>query len=120
MMPQLGRIARILGPRGLMPNPKLGTVTEDVASAVESAMKGQIEFRADRYGYLQASIGKLSFDDEKLVDNLRTLLMEIANRKPAGAKGVYMKKASLSSTMGKGLPLDPTDLDPGSPFFLRK
>ena len=120
MMPKIGRIARILGPRGLMPNPKLGTVTEDVAGAVAEAIKGQIEFRADRHGYLHASIGKVSFTDEMLLENLRTLLIEVANKKPSGAKGVYMRQASLSSTMGSGYALEMSDLDPSSPNFLRR
>ncbi|MDO5089946.1 MAG: 50S ribosomal protein L1 [Cardiobacteriaceae bacterium] len=102
----VGTLGQILGPRGLMPNPKVGTVTPDVKTAVENAKAGQVRFRADKGGVVHAMIGKLDFDDNKLVENLRALVAEVNKLKPATSKGVYLKKAYLSTTMGPGLAVD--------------
>lgn len=108
MMPLLGRLGKVLGPRGLMPNPKLGTVTMDVKSAVEVAKAGAIEFRAEKAGIIHAGVGKASFADKALVENIVAFIDAINKAKPSGVKGTYMKKAALSSTMGPGLKLDLT------------
>ncbi len=106
MMGVVGRLGKILGPRGLMPNPRLGTVTMDVRGAVSAAKGGQVEFRAEKAGIIHAGIGKASFDETKLVENARALADAIQKAKPTGAKGTYVKRASLSSTMGPGIQLD--------------
>ena len=106
MMAVVGRLGKVLGPKGLMPNPKLGTVTPDVASAVKAAKAGQIEFRVEKQGIIHAGVGKASFSEEALAENISTFVSAIAKAKPSGAKGTYMKKVSLSSTMGPGLKLD--------------
>ncbi|MEK9726355.1 MAG: 50S ribosomal protein L1 [Rhodospirillaceae bacterium] len=106
MMAVVGRLGKVLGPKGLMPNPKLGTVTPDVAGAVKAAKAGQIEFRVEKQGIIHAGVGKASFSEEALVENVSTFVEAIAKAKPSGAKGTYMKKVSLSSTMGPGLKLD--------------
>jgi large subunit ribosomal protein L1 len=106
MMGLVGRLGKILGPRGLMPNPKLGTVTMDVKGAVAAARAGQVEFRAEKAGIIHAGIGKASFPDEKLVENIRAFVDAIQKAKPTGAKGTYLQKASLSSSMGPGLRVD--------------
>jgi large subunit ribosomal protein L1 len=112
MMALVGRLGKILGPRGLMPNPKLGTVTMDVKGAVTAAKSGQVEFRAEKAGIIHAGIGKASFDDAKLAENVRALVDAIQKAKPAGAKGTYLQRASLSSTMGPGVRLDVASLAP--------
>ena len=114
LMPQVGKLGRVLGPRGLMPNPKTGTVTTDVAKAVTAFKGGTVEYRTDRYGNIHVSIGKASFEASALAENLAALLDELTRVKPASAKGRYMKKATLSSTMGPGIRIDPTKLD--TPF----
>ncbi len=106
MMPLVGQLGKILGPKGLMPNPKLGTVTPDVKKAVESAKGGAIEYRAEKAGIVHAGVGKASFDDKKLVENITAFINELRRVKPSGAKGNYMKKATLSSTMGPGIKID--------------
>ncbi len=106
MMGLVGQVAKILGPKGMMPNPKLGTVTPDVKTAVQAAKAGSIEFRAEKTGIVQAGVGKASFEDKKLVQNIAAFIDAIQKAKPAGAKGTYMKKVTLSSTMGPGLKLD--------------
>jgi large subunit ribosomal protein L1 len=106
MMGKLGRVARILGPRGLMPNPKVGTVTTDVAKAVTDIKGGKIEFRVDRHANLHFIIGKASFDDRALVENYAAAVEEISRLKPAAAKGRYIKKATFTTTMGPGVPVD--------------
>lgn len=106
MMPLIARIGKILGPRGLMPNPKLGTVTMDVKKAVESSKGGAVEFRAAKDGIVHARVGKASFDATKLAENIRSFIGAINRAKPAGAKGSYIKKISLSSTMGPGVKID--------------
>ncbi len=103
MMPIVGRLGKVLGPRGLMPNPKLGTVTNDVAKAVQDAKGGQVQFRAERQGLVHAGVGKVSFADDALVDNVRAFVDAIQRAKPGGVKGTYMKRVSLSSTMGPGV-----------------
>jgi len=106
MMPIVGRLGKILGPRNLMPNPKVGTVTMDVAQAVKDAKGGQVQFRAEKGGVVHAGVGKASFDDAQLVENIRAFVSAVAKAKPTGAKGTYMKKISLSSTMGPGVTVD--------------
>jgi len=103
MMPIVGRLGKILGPRGLMPNPKVGTVTMDVAQAVADAKGGQVQFRVEKAGIVHAGVGKASFEEEKLVENIRAMVDAINRAKPAGAKGSYLKKVSVSSTMGAGV-----------------
>jgi len=110
MMALVGRLGKILGPRGLMPNPKLGTVTMDVRGAVTAAKSGQVEFRAEKAGIVHAGIGKASFEEEKLLENIRAFVDAIQKAKPTGAKGTYVQKASLSSTMGPGVRVDVTSL----------
>ena len=110
MMALVGRLGKILGPHGLMPNPKLGTVTMDVKGAVTAAKSGQVEFRAEKAGIVHAGIGKASFDDAKLAENIRAFVDAIQKAKPTGAKGTYLQKASLSSTMGPGVKLDVASL----------
>ncbi len=109
MMPVVGRLGRILGPRNLMPNPKVGTVTRDVAGAVKSAKAGQVQYRAERAGVVHAGIGKASFDEDKLVENARAFVAAISRAKPQAAKGTYLKKISLSTTMGPGVSVDVAD-----------
>ena len=113
MMALVGRLGKILGPRGLMPNPKLGTVTMDVKGAVAAAKSGQVEFRAEKAGLIHAGIGKASFDEDKLAQNIRALVDAIQKAKPSGAKGTYLQKAALSSTMGPGVKLDVATLAAG-------
>ncbi len=115
MMPQVGKLGRVLGPRGLMPNPKTGTVTPDVAKAVENFKGGTVEYRTDRYGNIHVGIGKASFEPKALQTNLYAIVEELNRVKPASSKGRYMLKASLSSTMGPGVKIDPTRLDEAAP-----
>jgi large subunit ribosomal protein L1 len=110
MMGLVGRLGKILGPRGLMPNPKLGTVTMDVKGAVLAAKAGQVEFRAEKAGIIHAGIGKASFDDGKLLENIRAFVDAIQKAKPTGAKGTYVQKVSLSSSMGPGVRVDVASL----------
>ncbi len=110
MMPIVGKLGRVLGPRGLMPNPKLGTVTADVAEAVKAAKGGQVEFRADRAGVVHAGVGKASFEEAALLENVRAFIDAITKAKPSGAKGTYIKKVALSSTMGPGVKVDTASL----------
>jgi large subunit ribosomal protein L1 len=106
MMPVVGRLGRILGPRGMMPNPKLGSVTNDVAAAIQATKGGQVEFRVEKAGIIHAGVGKASFDEAALVDNVKAFVGAISRAKPSGAKGTYIKRVSLSSTMGPGLKVD--------------
>jgi len=103
MMPIVGRLGKVLGPRNLMPNPKVGTVTMDVADAVKAAKGGEVQFKVEKAGVVHAGVGKASFDADKLVENIRAFVGAVSKAKPAGAKGSYMKKISLSSTMGPGV-----------------
>ncbi|MGF1600347.1 MAG: 50S ribosomal protein L1 [Acidimicrobiales bacterium] len=111
LMPQVGKLGRVLGPRGLMPNPKTGTVTTDPAKAVEEFKGGTVEYRTDRYGNIHVGIGKASFDSDGLRTNLSTLIEELLRARPASTKGRYIKKLTISSTMGPGVKVDPTRLD---------
>ncbi len=106
MMAIVGRLGKILGPRGLMPNPKVGTVTQDVAGAVKAAKAGQVEFRVEKAGIVHGGVGKLSFPDAALAENIRAFVDAVVKAKPSGAKGTYLKKVSISSTMGPGLRLN--------------
>jgi large subunit ribosomal protein L1 len=106
MMPIVGRLGKVLGPRNLMPNPKVGTVTMDVKEAVEAAKGGQVQFKAEKAGVVHAGVGKASFDEAKLVENVRAFVDAVNKAKPAGAKGTYMQKVSISSTMGPGVSVD--------------
>jgi len=114
LMPVVGRLGRILGPRGLMPNPKAGTVTPDVAKAVADFKGGKVEFRTDRYGNVAVPIGKASFDTAALLENFRAVVDELNRAKPAAAKGRYIRKITVSSTMGPGVKVDPGRLRPGA------
>lgn len=106
MMPVVGRLGKILGPRNLMPNPKIGTVTPDVAEAVRAAKGGQVQFKVEKAGVIHAGVGKASFEAEKLAENIRAFVDAVQRAKPSGAKGTYMKKVSIASTMGPGVSVD--------------
>ncbi len=106
MMPLVGRLGKILGPRGMMPNPKLGSVTQDVGEAVKSAKGGQVEYRVEKAGIIHAGVGKVSFDENAIKENVRTLIDAVNRAKPSGAKGTYIQRIALSSTMGPGVRLD--------------
>jgi large subunit ribosomal protein L1 len=106
LMPLVGRLGKILGPRNLMPNPKVGTVTMDVKSAVEGAKGGEVQFKVEKAGVIHAGVGKISFDEAKLAQNIRAFVDAVSKAKPTGAKGTYLKKVSLSSTMGPGVSVD--------------
>lgn len=109
MMPIVGRLGKVLGPRNLMPNPKVGTVTPDLATAVKNAKGGEVQFKAEKGGVVHAGVGKASFDEAKLAENVRAFISAIQKAKPSGAKGTYMKKVVLSSTMGPGVSIDVTN-----------
>ena len=111
MMPMLGKIGKLLGPKGLMPNPKTGTVTTDVKKAIEETKKGKVNYRTDSFGNVHGIFGKASFDDEKLAENLKAFVSVILKAKPTTAKGVYVKNISISSTMGPGIKLDINSFD---------
>ena len=110
VMAQLGKVARILGPRGLMPNPKTGTVTVDIASAVSEVKKGKIAFRVDKFGIVHASIGRVSFSPKQLSENAHELVSTLQKMKPSSAKGIYMKTISVASTMSPGIAVDPKSI----------
>jgi large subunit ribosomal protein L1 len=110
MMPALGKLGKVLGPKGLMPNPKLGTVTTNVKEAISNIKKGMVEYKNDSYGNVHMSIGKLSFDEKKLEENLRAVVAEIVKNKPTSVKGTFVKSISLSSTMSPGLKIDKVSL----------
>ena len=114
MMALVGRLGKVLGPRGLMPNPRVGTVTPNVGQAVKDAKGGAIEFRAEKSGIVHAGIGKASFTEDALLANVRALIDALNKAKPAGAKGTYVKRVSLSSTMGPGVKIDTTSLGPAA------
>jgi large subunit ribosomal protein L1 len=106
MMPLVGRLGKVLGPRGLMPNPKVGTVTTDVTAAVKASKGGAVEFRVEKAGIIQGSVGKASFGEAQLAQNIRAFVDAVAKAKPAGSKGTYLQRAAISSTMGPGVKLD--------------
>src|SRR6187399_1277979 len=110
MMPLVGRLGKVLGPRGLMPNPKIGTVTMDVATAVKGAKGGSVEFRVEKAGIVQAGVGKASFSEEKLIENVKALADAVIKAKPAGSKGTYVQRVAISSTQGPGVKVDPSSL----------
>jgi len=110
MMPLVGRLGKVLGPRGLMPNPKVGTVTPDVAGAVKAAKGGAVEFRVEKAGIIHAGIGKASFEVEKLAQNIRAFAEAVAKARPSGAKGTYINRIAISSTMGPGVKVDPASV----------
>ncbi len=110
VMAQLGKVARILGPRGLMPNPKTGTVTNDISSAVQEVKKGKIAFRVDKFGIVHASVGRVSFSPEQLTENAHELISTLVRMKPASAKGTYMKSIAVASTMSPGIAVDPKSI----------
>jgi large subunit ribosomal protein L1 len=107
MMPLVGRLGKVLGPRGMMPNPKVGTVTPDVATAVRDAKGGAVQFRVEKAGIIHAGVGKVSFDADKLGENIKAIVDAVVKAKPTGAKGTYVKRIAISSTMGPGLKIDP-------------
>ena len=111
MMPLVGRLGKVLGPRNLMPNPKVGTVTPDVAGAVKAAKGGAVEFRVEKAGIIQGGVGKASFTEEALLQNIKAFIDAVQKAKPTGAKGTYVKRVAVSSTMGPGVHVDPTTLN---------
>jgi large subunit ribosomal protein L1 len=114
LMPLVGRLGKVLGPRGLMPNPKVGTVTMDVTNAVKGAKGGSVEFRVEKAGIVQAGVGKASFGEDKLVENIRAFADAVQKSRPQGAKGQYINRVAISSTMGPGVKIDPATLFAGS------
>ena len=110
MMPSLGKVAKILGPKGLMPNPKLGTVTNDISKSVKDAKSGQVKFKNDKAGIVHAGIGKLSFSEDDILDNLKTIYSSIVKSKPDTIKGSFVKKVTIASTMGIGLQINQASL----------
>jgi large subunit ribosomal protein L1 len=110
MMGLVGRLGKVLGPRGLMPNPRVGTVTLDVTKAIKDAKGGAVEFRVEKAGIVQAGVGKASFTEAQLAENIRALVDSVAKAKPAGAKGTYMKRIAISSTMGPGVRVEPQSI----------
>jgi large subunit ribosomal protein L1 len=111
MMPLVGRLGKILGPRNLMPNPKVGTVTMDVAGAVKGAKGGAVEFRVEKAGILHAGVGKVSFSEDAILQNIRAFTDAVSRARPAGAKGTYVKRVAVSTTMGPGVHVDPTTVN---------
>ena len=114
MMPLVGRLGKVLGPRGMMPNPKVGTVTMDVAAAVKASKGGAVEFRVEKAGIIQGSVGKASFGDDKLIENIKAFVDAVVKAKPAGAKGTYLQRVAISSTMGPGVKVDPATVSGGA------
>jgi large subunit ribosomal protein L1 len=110
VMPKVGPLGKVLGPRGLMPNPKSGTVTNEIGQAIEEVKKGKIDFKVDKYGIVHTSIGKVSFESDKIVDNAKEFLNTIKKLKPTSSKGTYIKSVTLSTTMSPGVRIDPSDL----------
>ena len=114
MMPLVGRLGKVLGPRGMMPNPKVGTVTMDVKAAVVASKGGAVEFRVEKAGIIQGSVGKASFGQDQLIDNIKAFVDAVAKAKPQGAKGTYIQRVALSSTMGPGVKVDPATVASGA------
>ena len=115
MMPLVGRLGKVLGPRGMMPNPKVGTVTMDVTAAVKASKGGAVEFRVEKAGIIQGSVGKASFGTEQLVQNINAFVDAVSKAKPTGAKGTYLQRIAISSTMGPGIKVDPSSVAAGAP-----
>jgi large subunit ribosomal protein L1 len=115
MMPLVGRLGKVLGPRGLMPNPKVGTVTMDIAGAVAASKGGAVEFRVEKAGIVQGMVGKVSFEQDKLIENIKAFVDAVARAKPQGAKGTYIQRVAVSSTMGPGVKVDPSTVTSGAP-----
>ncbi|WP_040621025.1 50S ribosomal protein L1 [Rhodovulum sp. PH10] len=115
LMPLVGRLGKVLGPRGMMPNPKVGTVTMDVTSAIQGAKGGSVEFRVEKAGIIHAGVGKVSFDADKLVENIKAFAEAVAKARPAGAKGQYINRIALSSTMGPGVKIEPATVVAATP-----
>ncbi len=115
MMPLVGRLGKVLGPRGMMPNPKVGTVTMDVTAAVKASKGGAVEFRVEKAGIIQGSVGKASFGTDQLVQNINAFVDAVSKAKPAGAKGTYLQRIAISSTMGPGVKVDPSTIAAGAP-----
>jgi large subunit ribosomal protein L1 len=113
MMPLVGRLGKVLGPRGLMPNPKVGTVTADIAPAVRAAKGGAVEFRVEKAGLIHAGVGKASFSEQALVENIRAFADAVMKAKPSGAKGAFLKRVAVTSTMGPGVKIEPASLTGG-------
>jgi large subunit ribosomal protein L1 len=109
-MPLVGRLGKVLGPRGLMPNPKVGTVTMDISNAVKGAKGGSVEFRVEKAGIVQAGVGKASFTEDKLVENIRAFADAVQKARPAGAKGTFVQRVAISSMMGPGVKVEPSTL----------
>lgn len=118
MMPMVGKIGRILGPRGLMPNPKMGTVTKDIVKAVKTSKAGTAPFKTEKKGVIQAGLGKLSFSKDALLDNVRSFMLAVMDAKPEGFKGKYLKTVYIASTMGPGVELELSSVDPANPKFM--
>jgi large subunit ribosomal protein L1 len=115
MMPLVGRLGKVLGPRGLMPNPKVGTVTMDIAGAVAASKGGAVEFRVEKAGIVQGMVGKVSFEQDKLIENIKAFVDAVARAKPQGAKGTYIQRVAVSSTMGPGVKVDVSTVTSGAP-----
>jgi len=120
MMGFVGKVGKVLGPRGLMPNPKMGTVTKDVVAAVKAAKAGSVKYKVEKKGVIQAGIGKRSFSDEALMENIRSFMISVMDNKPEGLKGKYLKEVHISSSMGPGIPVDVQTVDPSSARFMLK
>lgn len=118
MMSQVSKIGKILGPRGMMPNPKMGTVTKDVGKAIASAKAGAVQFRVEKNGIVQAGIGKLSFTDEQLLENLRSFMVAVSDAKPEGLKSKYIETVHIASTMGPGVEITTQNVDPSNAKFM--
>lgn len=118
MMSTVAKIGRILGPRGLMPNPRMGTVTKEVGKAIIAAKKGAVQFRVDKSGIIHVGVGKLSMSNSQLLDNIRSFMVAVSDSKPEGLKGKYIEAVSVSSTMGAGIPIATQNVDPSSPKFM--
>jgi large subunit ribosomal protein L1 len=118
MMSMVSKIGRILGPRGMMPNPRMGTVTKDVAKAIIAAKKGAVQFRVEKAGIIQVGIGKLSFSNAELLDNIRSFMVAVSDSKPEGLKGKYIEAVSIGSTMGPGVEITTQNVDPSNPKFM--
>jgi large subunit ribosomal protein L1 len=120
MLPKLGKVAKILGPRGLMPNPKLGTISpvNELAKAVRRQMAGLINYRVDKTGNVHVPLGKVSFGKDKILDHIRVLMNEVTEKKPDGAKGTYLKKVYLSASQGEGIKIELNTVNPGSAYFM--